>query len=201
VESDEQLLRRGCDGDADAFRALFERHGASVRAHVHRELPAYLRRRLSVADLVQEVWATAVERSAEFEDRGEGAFRAWLRGITRLKLREMLRHHVGVAKRAVGREVTAGQRPDTALHAGRRTSPSQHAIAAETAARARAVLALLPADYREVLRLVREENLSLEEVGTRMGRSRGAAKKLFARAALRFARLFKTDQETHHGRR
>ena len=51
-------------------------------------------------------------------------------------------------------------------------------------------MASLPPDYREVLRLAREEDLSLREVAERMGRSREAIKKLYGRALLRFKEAF-----------
>ena len=48
-------------------------------------------------------------------------------------------------------------------------------------------MAALPADYREILRLCREEGLTLREAAERMGRSREAAKKLYGRALVRFS--------------
>lgn len=187
--SDEALLQRGRNGDQDAFRVLFERHAEALRAWFQRELPAYVRRKLSVADLLQETHFVVVQRCEDFENRGEGSFRRWLFGIARMKLREFLRRHVGTAKRATGREVTRGRRIDTEQALARAPSPSEHAIAAETASRAQAAFAELPADYRDVLRLVREDGLTLAEAGERMGRSREAAKKLYARAILKFTRL------------
>lgn len=187
--TDEALLLRGRDGDEDAFRVLFDRHAELLRAHFDRGLPPYVRRKVSVADLVQETRLVVVERCREFEDRGGGSFLNWLMGIARMKLREFLRRHVGTAKRATGREVSRGRRPDTEQALARGPSPSEHAIASETAERARAAFAKLPEDYREILRLVREEGGSLGEAGERMGRSREAAKKLYARAILRFTRL------------
>lgn len=196
--SDETLFRQWREGDPEALERLLERYAAPLRRRVDRDLPPYLRRKVSVADLVQDTRVVLVERASQFEDRGPGSFRNWIFGIARMKLREALRHYAGTAKRAVGREVTRGQRPDTALHIGRRGTPSQHAIARESAARVREALALLPDDYREILRLVREEQLTLAEAGRRMGRSREAAKKLFARATHRFTELFRAPGEGSH---
>jgi hypothetical protein len=55
------LVVRARDGDRDALRALLEEHEASLR-----------------------------RRIAEFEDRGDGAFEAWLAAIADRKLREVL---------------------------------------------------------------------------------------------------------------
>jgi DNA-directed RNA polymerase specialized sigma24 family protein len=45
----------------------------------------------------------------------------------------------------------------------------------------------LPEDYRHVLRLVQEEALTLTEAGRRLGRSAGAAEKLYGRALAKLA--------------
>jgi len=197
--TDETLLRRGRNGDSDAFRVLLERHAPGLQAYFDQELPAYLRRKISVADLTQEVRLTVVEGCNGFEDRGPGSVRAWLYGIARMKLRTTLRHHIGVQKRAAGREVTRGQRPDTEFVVGDGATPSQHAIASESAERACDAFAQLPDDYREIIRLVRDEQLSLDAAGERMARSRDAAKKLYARALHRFARLFDESTERDDG--
>jgi RNA polymerase sigma-70 factor (subfamily 1) len=188
--SDETLLARGREGDEEAFRELFARYEAPLCVELVRGIPVYLRRKVSASDLAQEARMVVVQRAGEFEDRGPGSFRKWLFGIAMMKRREMLRRHIGTAKRDAGREVTRGKRIDTALQVGPHPSPSEHAIAEETAARARAAFLELTPEHQEVLRLVRDEGLSLREVGARMERSREAAKKLYARAALRFAELF-----------
>ena len=56
----------------------------------------------------------------------------------------------------------------------------------------------LPPDYREVLRLCREEDASLREVGERMGRSREAAKKLHGRAMVQFIKNFESLRRGEH---
>jgi RNA polymerase sigma-70 factor (subfamily 1) len=197
--SDEALFDQGRRGDAEAYRILFGRHGSALRHHFDRALPTYLRRRISAADLVQETRLVVLERAEQFEDRGPGSFRGWLFGIARFKAQEALRHHLGAAKRAVGREVTRGQRPDTAMHQGAQASPSQHAMAAEAAERASAAFAKLPEDYREILHWVRDEQLSMRDAGERMGRSGDAAKKLYARAVLKFTTLYEAAKERSHG--
>ena len=56
----------------------------------------------------------------------------------------------------------------------------------ELRAQVREALAALPHDYREVLRLAREQRRGLKEVATLMGRSHEATKKLYGRAVRRF---------------
>ncbi len=187
---EKELVRRFRAGDEEAFRILLERHADALRARASRWLGAGVRRRLSVSDLLQEASLVAFRRRQDFEENG--SFRSWLLGIVDLKARAALRRHDGVGMRAAAREVSRGQRPDTAHFAGSGTSPSEHAMRAERREAARRALDALAPGYREVLRLAREEGLTLAEVAERMGRSREAVKKLYARAVVRFKEAFDT---------
>ncbi|MHC4551008.1 MAG: sigma-70 family RNA polymerase sigma factor [Planctomycetota bacterium] len=188
--SDEELMARVQAGDSGAFSVLFHRHEKLLQQRVMGRMRANLRRKVSVTDVLQETRIIALERCGEFEDRGPGSVRKWLDRIAERKVQEVVRHHIQRAKRAVGREVTRGRRPDTAQFVAAGPSPSQAAIAAERAQRVQRALRSLSRDHETVLRLAREEGLSLREVGERMGRSREAAKKLYARALAHFTEVF-----------
>jgi len=184
------LVEQYQHGDEDALRALFERHNAALQGWLLKRLPGYLSRRVSVADVLQEVRIVAYRRRADFEPDGPGSFRTWLIGIAEKKVRETIRFHNGAAKRDAQREVTRGQRLDTAQFTAKQATPSEYAIARETADLARRALATLSPDDREVLRLAREQQLPLREVAERMGRSYEAARKAYARALVRFKLAF-----------
>jgi len=178
------LIARFRAGDEVAFRTLFERHERLLRAHLASRIPAHVRRRFSVADVLQEACIVAFRRREDFEERGENAFRNWLFGIADRRLREEVRYHADASKRAADREVTRGARPGTAFFAGNRASPGSVAAASEMATRIRDAISELPDDYREVLNLALEEGLPLRDVAEHMGRSRDAIKKLYGRALL-----------------
>jgi RNA polymerase sigma-70 factor, ECF subfamily len=179
---DEVLLGRVRDGDADAFQVLFDRHLAVLRARVLRLLPARLRRRVSVADVLQEARLAALRGSDGFKPRANGTVRGWLLRIAENQALTALRRHDGAARRSSGREVSRGGRPDTAAFAGAGPSPSEAAATAEVREAVRAALEELPEDYRSVLQLVRIEGRTMAEAAVRMGRSREAVKKLYGRA-------------------
>jgi RNA polymerase sigma-70 factor (ECF subfamily) len=189
-EDDEALIERIRRGDPAAFSALYARYLRTLERFAERRLPGRLRRRVSVADVLQEAQLVALERMRDFESRGENSFRNWLMRIVEFKVREAVRRHRGAARRAIDREATRGSMTGTDHLVGRDPSPSQAAIGAEVAERAREAMAALPETYREVLRLAREEQLTLREVGERMGRSPEAARKLLGRALSAFAREF-----------
>lgn len=184
---DVALLTRARAGDPAALAALFELHRVVLEARVRRFLPRAVQRRVSVSDVVQETRLLAFERTAAFEPRNDGAYRAWLLRIAELKAREALRAHAGTSKRAVGREVTQGDAAPAPEGTARDPSPSGAAMRAEARALVLGALAQLLPDHREVLRLARLESLPIREVAERMGRSVEAVKKLYGRALASFA--------------
>lgn len=80
-------------GDAD-WRKLVDVYGPLLRDwFAHTGVPQAER-----DDLVQEVLLVVVRRVAEFEHRGPGAFRGWLRGIVANQARKFFRDRVGGAR-------------------------------------------------------------------------------------------------------
>jgi RNA polymerase sigma-70 factor (ECF subfamily) len=196
---DASLLRRFRDGDEEAFRTLLEQHAAGAQRYVGRWLPARLQRRVSVADVLQEARMVAFERRGSFEDRGGDSFRNWFLGIARRKVLEVVKRHDRAQRRSAQREVTRGLRPETAQFVADFPSPSEAAIASEARDTAARVLRQLPADYRDVLRLVREQSLGLKEAAARLGRSYEATRKLYGRALALFGREFARQRGETHG--
>jgi len=186
-DPEHDLIRRAKAGDDAAFGELFGRHAADVAALVRRRVAPALLRKISVSDVVQDTRVDAFAKLAAFDDRGDGAFRAWILGIAEMHVRRTLRHYAATGKRAAGREVTRDARGETAAFAARGPSPSDVAVAGELHATAMRALETLPDDYREVLRLTQFEGLTLRDAAERMGRSREAVKKLYGRAMARFA--------------
>ncbi|MHC4932514.1 MAG: sigma-70 family RNA polymerase sigma factor [Planctomycetota bacterium] len=199
AESDQDLVLRVRNGDEEAFRVLFDRHLGALRERLGRWLPTRLQRKVSESDVLQEARLVAYQRLSDFIEKGsDGSFRNWLLRIVELKVREAVRKHAQAAKRAVGREVTRGQRPDSAQFPAPHPSPSEVAVASELREQIGRALGALPPDYREILRLVREEGLTLREAAQRMNRSREAAKKLYGRALFRLTEVFEKLQGEGH---
>jgi RNA polymerase sigma-70 factor (ECF subfamily) len=183
------LIARAQAGDEEAFRELFERHTDDVERRMARLMPRAVRRKHSISDVVQETRLTAFGRLRDFEDRGDGSFRRWVLRIAEFKVKAAIQWYAGTAKRAVGREVTRGQRPDTAFAVGRSPSPSQAAMAAELKGLVLEALAELPRTQQEVLRLAILEQLTPKEIAARTGRSHDSVKKAYGRGLSRFTEL------------
>lgn len=189
------LLARFRDGDEEAFRVLLERYGTVLTRKIRRQLPRGLRRRVTIADVLQDACLAAYQVRDRLETDDADGFRRWLLAIVDNKVKETVRFHAGTAQRALGREITRTRRPTTRSVHGRGPTPSAVAIGRETHDRLRAALQQLPDDYREIIRLTREEHLTLRVAGERMGRSREAAKKLYARAMRRLQECMDNDEE------
>ncbi len=182
--SDEEIVRRVCAGDAAAAAALFERHLPALRAAARRRLPAALRGRVGESDVVQEAYVAAFLRLGDFEDRGDGSFARWLRGILEHKIAHEARR-VAAGKRDAKREIRLATEAEPP--AARQRSPSVEAMAGEETVRLRAVVDSLAPDYAAVLRHVHLEGLTLVETARRMDRSADAVDKLYGRALARLA--------------
>jgi RNA polymerase sigma-70 factor (ECF subfamily) len=187
--SDEQLVRRVRDGDGEAARVLFDRHVPTLRAQVRRKLPGELQAKVGASDVIQEAYIAAFLRLTQFEDRGDGSFARWMRGILDHKLLDEVRRHAAAQKRAAARETRIRTRDEKPDFAEQRRTPSEDAAAAEDADRLRSKLDLLPEHHRAILRLVHDEGLSLVDAGARMGRTPDAARMLYGRAVAKLTKL------------
>lgn len=193
--TDEQLIGRARKGDARAFQVLCERYEGLLRARARKWIVGALQRKVSLVDVLQEVYLAAHERLDDFENRGDGAFGAWMAQIAEFKAREAVRRHAGVARRDAHREVSRGGRPSTGQARSSGHTPSQMLSAREELDAVRAALERIPDDYRQVLQLVQLDHLALKEAAVLMGRSYEATKKLYGRAVAALAAQLGSDLE------
>jgi RNA polymerase sigma-70 factor (ECF subfamily) len=82
---DEQLARAFVEGDDDALREVYERHGSLVHSYCRRAVGADL-----AADATQEVFVAAWRSRQQF-DPDRGSLAGWLVGIARFKVVDQLR--------------------------------------------------------------------------------------------------------------
>jgi RNA polymerase sigma-70 factor (ECF subfamily) len=198
---DTTLVERARGGDDGAFETLCRRHEAAVRRHLYRKLPASLRKRLSTADVVQEVLILALERIRGLDRPFKGSFRVWLLRIAEYKAKEAARFHLDTAKRAVGAEISSPHRPITEALRGARTTPSGYAVATESRERVKEYLAALPDDYGLILDLVYIQGMPIADAARRLGRSPAAGRQLHARAIAALAEQMEDKNGDTDGRR
>ncbi|QDT70165.1 RNA polymerase sigma factor RpoE [Planctomycetes bacterium MalM25] len=188
------LLNDARRGSEASLGRLMQLHANYLKLVVASQLDDRLRTRVSSSDVVQETFYEAHRDFPAFRGATPEEFLGWLRRILMNNLLRAVEQHVKTAKRDIRREVsidrvpTGGERSATGL-AGRLAdggdSPSKPLHRFENAERLSRMLAELPDDYREVLRLRHEECLDFATIGERMERSSGAVRMLWLRSIKR----------------
>jgi RNA polymerase sigma-70 factor (ECF subfamily) len=188
-------------GSGDALARLMEFSRQYLLLIASTEWPADLRAKAGVSDLVQETQMEAVAAFAGFRGRTESELLAWLRQILLHNLRDFARRYTGTDKRRVGREfpLDGGSSNQSGSDdiIGDEPSPSSDLRRQERDHAIALALAQIPDDYRQVIEWHHREDCSFEEIGRRLGRSEGAARKLWARAIHQLQERLRVPDESH----
>jgi RNA polymerase sigma-70 factor, ECF subfamily len=185
VPDEPELYERAATGDAASLDALLARYLPQLHAYVHARLSGDVRARESSMDVVQSVCRDLLAERGRFDFRGEERFRAWLFTAALNKIRDKHRFH-----RGAGRDVRRERDDVPELEAAivrELLTPSQDAVAAETARHVHEALADLGEDHREVITLARIVGLPHRVIAEVMERSEEATRQLLGRALVQFA--------------
>jgi RNA polymerase sigma-70 factor (ECF subfamily) len=166
-DSDEALMQRFSNGDAEAFDVLFARHGAALHGYLWRLLGD----RALVDDLTQTTFLSLVRARGRF--RPGARFRPWLYAIATNAARDSLR-------RRRERLTATGELP--ADLAAEQAAPQDAPLDAAV----QRALAQLPESWRTVVVMHRFEELPFAEIAEALGTTEGAVK---VRAHRGYARL------------
>ena len=183
----ESLIERARGGDDAAFEDLCARYESAIKARIRPWIGGALRRKVSVLDVLQDVYIEAHRGLPAFDPRGPGAFGAWIIKIAELKAKEAVRRFSGTMKRDATREVSRDARAATGNVPGCGPSPSEVAMGEEKREEIIAAMAGLPPDYRRVIELLQLGRLPLETVASMLGRTPQATRRLYSRALGRLA--------------
>jgi RNA polymerase sigma-70 factor (ECF subfamily) len=160
------LIGRIVQGDEDAFRLLFGRHGPAATAVARR----VVRQAHLAEEIVQEAFLSVWRDPAGY-DADRGSVRAWLFGMIHHRAVDLVRREEAQRRRAD--EMVAGLREETVDHAD---DVVDDLARPEERRLVRAALAALPAEQREVLELMYFEGLSQSQIAERSGQPLGTVK-------------------------
>lgn len=175
---------------------LLQKHLPALRAYVRLRMGPVLRSREESSDLVQSTCRQLFQKLDSFEYRSEAAFRDWLYTAALNKIIDKTRHH-GALKRDAGREVGLSDASDDQLIDGYGSliTPSRDAAGREQVRRFESAFDRLTDEHKEIILLARFVGLSHAEIGERLGRTEGAARKLLFRALARLSTLLRPGRE------
>lgn len=163
---DRALIEHVVEGDEQAFRELFVRHGPSATALARR----VVRQPHLAEEIVQEAYLSVWRDPAGY-DPARGSVRAWLLGMVHHRAVDLVRREETQRRRAD--EMAAEVREETVDHADEVVD----AVARPEERRlVRAALEGLPAEQRQVLEAMYFEGLSQSQVAERTGTPLGTVK-------------------------
>jgi RNA polymerase sigma-70 factor (ECF subfamily) len=181
-----ELLESARAGSPEALGRALEDCRAYLMLVAEKEVSPDLRAKGGASDLVQETFLEAQRDFPRFHGESRGEFRFWLLRILMHNLSAFTRQFRDTAKRSivleVGLGVTSAKGGPSFDVADSTASPSARVVAREHSQALQAAIDRLPEDYRRVIALRYDENLTFERIGQEMGRSPGAARKIWARA-------------------
>lgn len=184
-----QWLALARAGSSEALGQALEAFRHYLLLIADRELGPDLKVKGGASDLVQETFIEAHKDFDQFRGASENDLRAWLRGLLGHRLANFARRYRQTSKRGIDREV-ALQTGDSSASgtgglAGDQPTPSRELMAREELEALEQILARLPDDYRQVIKLRYQDQMPFEEIGLVMGRSADAVRKLWLRAVTR----------------
>ena len=160
--SDENLMLSYCNGDADAFEILYQRHKGPLYRFILRQSGQEF-----VEELFQDIWLKVINSRMSYQVKA--TFKTWLYRIARNRV---IDHYRRQNLRAVDNNpdsisaISGAERiqPENQLEAGYQHELLMHAIAE------------LPRDQKEAFLLKEEAGLDIEQIANTTGVSYEAAK-------------------------
>lgn len=160
--------------------SLFEPY---LRRIAIREWRRSLSAKESVSDIVQESLAAGVRDFTAFEGETEGEMAAWLRRIL-LRVMHTKVRKFKTLKADIGRESPNGASDISSDE----PTPSEIMLQLEQRIQLEIALQEIAPNYRQVIELHHIEDLSFAEIGSQIGKSAEAARKLWVRGLIALQR-------------
>jgi RNA polymerase sigma-70 factor, ECF subfamily len=183
----EESLAAARAGSREALGQVLSQYHAYLLHVARRQLARDLQAKGDASDLVQETFLEAQRFFDRFEGHSGAELRAWLRCVLVHQTAKVGRRFRTTQKRRLAREVRLdASHPLAATHAALPAAavatPSAHLLARERQEVLLRALDRLPEDYRRVMLLRYQKEMTFEEIGRDMRRSADAARMLWARA-------------------
>ena len=182
----EESLAAARAGSREALGQVLSQYHYYLLQVARRQLARDLQAKGDASDLVQETFLEAQRFFDRFEGHSGDELRAWLRCVLVHQTAKVGRRFRTTQKRRLAREVRLDESGPLAATDGQPAaaapSPSAYLMARERQEVLLRALERLPEDYRRVMLLRYQQEMTFEEIGRDMRRSADAARMLWARA-------------------
>jgi RNA polymerase sigma-70 factor (ECF subfamily) len=195
VEPFAELLAQARRGQSAAMGQLLEVQRAHLVEMARRRIPQPLQARMAPSDAVQVTLMSAHRHFNQFRGDSPAEFSEWLLVILLNTIRDFLRAAAGRRKQHVNRVISLDALPAETRGVAcqcRGRSGCDLLIEQETTAVMRRCVELLPEPYRQVLKLRFADDRGFAEIGSLLGISPAAARKMRSRAVQAIAALMQT---------
>lgn len=186
------------EGSISAVGQLLDHYRDYLLRVANDELSSHLAVKVAPSDLVQETCLQATKDFCQFKGATEPELRAWLRQILVNNLLDLQRRYYGTQKRGAANEISffanSNERPVDVASVG--PSPSSILASEEEMDSLEQSIAKLPEDYRQVVQMRNFDGCSFEEIGSKLGRSAEAVRKVWVRAVQKLSDDLKTPGDS-----
>ena len=166
------------------------RHRPLLKSILDREFDPDLGRKIDPSDVIQETFQAVHSNLDKVASKSPRQLKEYLRRVLLSKLQDFRRRFLSTQKRDMSREVTRDELSSGELqmiHDGKGT-PLELMIDEEHLSRAIQAIEALPEEVRNVLKWRFEKEMTLEEIGERIGRSKDDVRMLIQRCISRIRR-------------
>ena len=191
----EALTEAAGRGDRGAIDALLERYRGELHAFIRLRAGPLIERRESSADLVQSVCREILEHADRFQYPSEASFKRWLYTSALRKIKDRHRYYLAGKRDVLKEDVPVDSAENLIEHYRLFSTPSQHMMAREHAARVESAFATLSEEQREVVTLAHLVGLTRSEIADQLGKSEGAVRVILHRALAQLSDLFSESPE------
>ena len=186
---DKLLLKRCQDGNIDAFEQLVDCYQQKVYNIAYRMVGNYH----DASDVVQEVFVRVYKSIKSF--RGDCSFSTWLYHITTNVCKDELRAKNKYSEDSIDEYIETEKGSLQKIFASADPSPEEQYEEQELSERLQQVIDSLHPDYRSVLVMREQNELSYQEIADALGISLGTVKSRINRARAALAKKIIANQK------
>lgn len=192
------LLEQSRAGDRAALGQMLEPFRPYLLLLAQRRFDPRLQSRVDPGDIVQLTFMEAYRDLESFRGAQIGEFAAWLRTILQRNAMQAQERHLDAQRRSLHREQRATESGHQQLMReliSEQSTPSRRALRGETAVQLASLLATLPDDQADAIRLRHLEGWSLKAMAACLDRSESAVAGLIKRGLKKLREQMHSDHE------